>query len=482
MNVYYDRSLCLAILVSVSLLAAPHAGAQTPKPNRANPANPPAPRPITPQYARSLPFPPATGAALPISLPTRLSSPDRSTEPANGVVKSGIKPVSAGVGPTIINPSPVKAPGAPAVAGKTTPRDTVSPVVNRSGVPADPFVEKKSPQTTLLPRPAGRTLPPARSPIPAESEDQTVPVSQIDDTPLAGMSSENNNAHALRVPAIPIRDYNIVKSYYVELPYNKTISIIFPTPIKSVDLGSRDIIADKASDVENVLKVKASKVGFNETNYSVITTDGKFYSFVANYNEQPAMLALNLATNAMAGGEPGRMSGSQENSEEFINGINAKDGTIQFSGIRATQSEVVYNCEQVNRKHRTIRHLGVSENLMDATIRGFYVKDNVMYIKLQLKNKSNINYDLDYMRFFIVDKLAGKRSTLQETEIVPFYVHNDGIRMIPGRQKREQVLAFQKFTIPDNKRILVQINEAGGGRALTFLMNNEDIMNSGKLN
>ena len=118
---------------------------------------------------------------------------------------------------------------------------------------------------------------------------------------------------------------------------------------------------------------------------------------------------------------------------------------------------------------------------MDATIRGFYVKNNVMYIKVQLKNKSNINYDLDYMRFFVVDKLVGKRTTFQETEIVPIYVHNEGVRTIPGHQKLEQVLAFQKFTIPDSKRILVQINEAGGGRALTFLMDNEDIMNSGKL-
>lgn len=320
----------------------------------------------------------------------------------------------------------------------------------------------------------------ARSPIP-ETDDQSVPASQTDDTPLAEMTIVSNNAHALRVPAIPIRDYNVVKSYYTELPYNKTISIIFPTPIKSVDLGSRDIIADKASDVENVLKVKASKVGFNETNFSVITTDGKFYSFVANYNEQPALLALNLAMNTMASEGPARVGGSRVDSEEFINGLNAKDGVIQFSGIRASASEVVYNCDQVNHKRRTIRHLGVNENLMEATIRGFYVKDNVMYVKLQLKNKSNINYDIDYMRFFIVDKAVAKRTTFQETEIVPFYVHNDGIRTIPGHQKMEQVLAFQKFTIPDNKRILVQINEAGGGRSLTFLMNNEDIMNSGKL-
>ncbi|GAB3740011.1 conjugative transposon protein TraN [Spirosoma horti] len=450
MNAYFFRPIGLIYFTSISLLVTNGASAQSAGTNR--PVSAPG-QPATVAYATGRPFRHTFTAALPSR--GLLTSPSAST--ATAPVK---KPTTlAGATPSVklVKPDTLPSLGTPKVVTSSSEKRFIA-------APSRSDTKSVS----------------ARSPVP-EADDQAVPASQIDDTPLAEMTIVNNNAHALRVPAIPIRDYNVVKSYYTELPYNKTISIIFPTPIKSVDLGSRDIIADKASDVENVLKVKASKVGFNETNFSVITTDGKFYSFVANYNEQPALLALNLAMNTMGSEGPARVGGSREDSEEFINGLNAKDGVIQFSGIRASASEVVYNCDQVNHKRRTIRHLGVSENLMEATIRGFYVKDNVMYVKLQLKNKSNINYDIDYMRFFIVDKTIAKRTTFQETEIVPFYVHNDGIRVIPGHQKMEQVLAFQKFTIPDNKRILVQINEAGGGRALTFLMNNEDIMNSGKL-
>ncbi|MCX6213758.1 conjugative transposon protein TraN [Spirosoma sp.] len=450
MNAYFFRPIGLIYFTSISLLVTNGASAQSAGTNR--PVSAPG-QPATVAYATGRPFRHTFTAALPSR--GLLTSPSAST--ATAPVK---KPTTlAGATPSVklVKPDTLPSLGTPKVVPSSSEKRFIA-------APSRSDTKSVS----------------ARSPVP-EADDQAVPASQIDDTPLAEMTIVNNNAHALRVPAIPIRDYNVVKSYYTELPYNKTISIIFPTPIKSVDLGSRDIIADKASDVENVLKVKASKVGFNETNFSVITTDGKFYSFVANYNEQPALLALNLAMNTMGSEGPARVGGSREDSEEFINGLNAKDGVIQFSGIRASASEVVYNCDQVNHKRRTIRHLGVSENLMEATIRGFYVKDNVMYVKLQLKNKSNINYDIDYMRFFIVDKTIAKRTTFQETEIVPFYVHNDGIRVIPGHQKMEQVLAFQKFTIPDNKRILVQINEAGGGRALTFLMNNEDIMNSGKL-
>lgn len=277
-------------------------------------------------------------------------------------------------------------------------------------------------------------------------------------------------------PAIPIQDNNIVRSYYVELPFNKTVSVIFPTTIRSVDLGSRDIIADKASDVENVLKVKATRNGFNETNFSVITTDGKFWSFVANYNEQPTVLALNLAANTLTGETVSKSAGNV-----FINGSDPKGGIIQFSGVNATQSEVVYNCTSILKKGRDVRHLGMEANRMEATLRGVYVKDNVIYYKMNIQNKSNINYDIDYIRFFVVDKTVAKRTSLQEIEVLPFYVYNDAIKTIKGHMAVERVFAFQKFTIPDEKRILVMAGEVNGGRTLSFVINNEDIMNADKL-
>ena len=122
------------------------------------------------------------------------------------------------------------------------------------------------------------------------------------------------------VPAIPIEENNIVKSYYVELPYNKTVSIIFPVAVRSVDLGSRDIMADKAVDVENVLKLKATRNGFSETNFSVITVDGHFYSFVANFNEAPQILALNLTV-----GQSGPIL-RKPSSTAMLNGVDTRDG------------------------------------------------------------------------------------------------------------------------------------------------------------
>ncbi|MCY7358371.1 MAG: DUF4138 domain-containing protein, partial [Rudanella sp.] len=112
---------------------------------------------------------------------------------------------------------------------------------------------------------------------------------------------------------------------------------------------------------------------------------------------------------------------------------------------------------------------------------GVYVKDNVIYYKIGIKNKSNIHYDIDQLRFFVIDNAVAKRTSQQEIEMKPFYVFNENIRTIQGKTEVERVLAFQKFTIPDNKRVQVMMGELNGGRNVSFMLSNDDIIQASKL-
>ena len=74
----------------------------------------------------------------------------------------------------------------------------------------------------------------------------------------------------------------VVLPYGLEVAFEKTVHLIFPAPIRYVDLGSNNLIAGKAEDAENVLRVKAAVQDFEtETNMSVICEDGSFYAFSA---------------------------------------------------------------------------------------------------------------------------------------------------------------------------------------------------------
>src|SRR5690606_23021928 len=56
-----------------------------------------------------------------------------------------------------------------------------------------------------------------------------------------------------------------------------------------------NIIAGKAEGAENVIRVKAAVKNFTEeTNFSVITDKGNFYSFIVNYSVNPEKLSIEM--------------------------------------------------------------------------------------------------------------------------------------------------------------------------------------------
>jgi len=88
----------------------------------------------------------------------------------------------------------------------------------------------------------------------------------------------------------------MIPPHGLEVTFDKTCHIIFPAAIAYVDLGSANIIAGKADGAENVIRVKAARRGFKgETNMSVITEDGAYYSFNVKYAREPRILNVEMA-------------------------------------------------------------------------------------------------------------------------------------------------------------------------------------------
>ena len=86
-----------------------------------------------------------------------------------------------------------------------------------------------------------------------------------------------------------------IRPYQIEVTYNKTTNIVFPASILSIDRGSKDIIVEKATGVNNILRVKADSKDFEETNLSVITNDGKLFSFLVKYSNRPIYLTIGVS-------------------------------------------------------------------------------------------------------------------------------------------------------------------------------------------
>jgi conjugative transposon TraN protein len=222
-----------------------------------------------------------------------------------------------------------------------------------------------------------------------------------------------------------------------------------------VDLGSGNIIADKAQGAENIVKVKANAAGFAQTNMTVLTTEGKLYSFLVDYEKDPKVINLNFAGAAGNGG-----------------GV----ALVQASRKGPPQNTIEATAAAVSSKKRTVRRRSRAKDAMVLGLHGLYTADDLFYFQLLLRNKSNISYDIDFLKLTVRDKKLIKRTAIQEEELTPRYIYNGQLSAIPGTRQLERVYVVPKFTIPDDKVLIVELFEKGGGRHLALKITNQDIL------
>jgi conjugative transposon TraN protein len=244
----------------------------------------------------------------------------------------------------------------------------------------------------------------------------------------------------------------IIAPFPLEITYNKTVNLIFPYTVKSVDKGSRAMLAQKARGVDNILQVKAAVKDFEQTNLTVITADGKLYSFVVNYADDPSQLNIELIMTA-ASLKKANATLEKGPSEEFLK------NTSQHA---STDPNVLHKIKAASHRAR-------------LSLSGLYIKNEVIFYRLKLDNRSNISYGIESLRFFIDDKKRVKRTAAQQTEIIPLYVHGN-TNLIQGHESHEIVFALPKFTIPDAKQLMIQLMENSGGRHLQLLVQNKAII------
>lgn len=261
----------------------------------------------------------------------------------------------------------------------------------------------------------------------------------------------------------------MVTPYGVQVTFAKTVHIIFPSTVKYVDLGSNHLIAGKADGAENVIRVKAATEGFpGETNFSVICEDGSFYSFNAKYANEPEMLNI-------------EMKDFLEN--ESITDYSHTRMNIYFRELGNESPLLVKLIMQSIYKNndREIRHLGCKRFGIQFLIKGIYVHNGMFYFHTQVKNSSNVPFDTDFIKFKVVDKKVAKRTAIQESVLYPVRSFNEVIT-IGGKSTIRTVYTLPKFTIPDDKILVVELVEKNGGRHQNIRIESSDIVNARVIN
>jgi conjugative transposon TraN protein len=182
----------------------------------------------------------------------------------------------------------------------------------------------------------------------------------------------------------------------------------------------------------------------------VITDEGSFYSFNVKYADEPQKLNIEMQDFIHDGQTVNRPNNSMDIYLSELGSESPKEVNLVLKSIYQSNKKEIKNVES--------KRFGIQ-----FFLKGIYIQNDLLYFHTEVKNSSNVPFDVDFIRWKIIDKKVAKRTAIQETVIEPVRAFHF-VTKIQGQSSERTVFAINKFTIPDDKKLVVELFEKNGGR------------------
>lgn len=257
---------------------------------------------------------------------------------------------------------------------------------------------------------------------------------------------------------LPMTNSTIRPSYAIQVSANKTTHIIFPYEIRYADLGSKDIAGEAVEKAGNVFRLKAVNQNvMMETNLTVVTSDGRLFSFIITYKDHPDAVTYDL-------------------SKVLLDGDVSKSAKVSAGSQARLADNLNRQGEVAMNSRRKIRHVGYKTQGVNLYLKNILYKDDVMYLVLGMQNGSKLDYDIDYLRTYVMQmKRVGESSATQDVPVDPIKVFDAAENVIPRHDELTKVIAIERLTLEKDRRLVIQVGEESGGRQLTISIGPEEL-------
>ncbi|MBS1666690.1 MAG: DUF4138 domain-containing protein [Bacteroidetes bacterium] len=244
-----------------------------------------------------------------------------------------------------------------------------------------------------------------------------------------------------------------------DIPLGATTTIISPDPILLVDISSDKAQGELTPATDNkIFRIKPS-TALLANEFVVVTVLTKKYVSIMKLIARDITAAQDVYAIAIDPNETYRLNES--------NNLGASD--FQKLALFALT------------KKRSIHDIKAKSDGLQAWVGNIFVVGEHIMIDLSLGNKTNLPYDIESIRFRIIDKYNISAHVSQEMEMLPEYSLYDKENWQFTRQWRN-LFVFPKFTYPDNKIFQVEIQEKQvSGRKILINIDYREILQSGIL-
>lgn len=245
---------------------------------------------------------------------------------------------------------------------------------------------------------------------------------------------------------------------HIKVGYDKTTFIVFSGELDFYDVGSEDLLF-QITQKPNIVKVKAAVEQFPETNITIITKEGEYYSLIVSYDADPDTLNY-----IFTDGQPILLSNEakEEKKEEEMTNKALADAEYV---LRESQDITFPNT------HSTYRYK------TGMAISGIYFYNNQVYFNINITNKSPIDYQIEAIMFFVQQKRKRRQaSTAQDINLQPIVTKGMVEQVRAGAEARNILVVLNQFTITENQKLTVSLLEKDGVRNLEIDITSKDLL------
>jgi hypothetical protein len=100
---------------------------------------------------------------------------------------------------------------------------------------------------------------------------------------------------------------------------------------------------------------------------------------------------------------------------------------------------------------------------------------NRVFFRLDIRNKSNLPYEIDFVRFYIRDLKTVARMATHEQEILPLITTLHKKTAIAHKQEIAKVFGFHRFSLSEDQALNIELYEKNGNRHLYLQIKQKDL-------
>jgi len=252
---------------------------------------------------------------------------------------------------------------------------------------------------------------------------------------------------------------------------NKTTHIVLPCAIDYYDIGNLDMIEPKQDEKKqpNMLKIKVLNnytIKNDETNVTIRTTDDTYYTLMCKYVDKPDTLLYFIKKPTLAIASPTMKLPIDSTIDKVTEHVGA-------TSVLINPYKIV--CERIFFKGYSTCLKGSIVEKIKFLLNNLYIHDDKIYFYVTIRNNSKIPFTIADLTVSIENKVKASRVGTQSYPLPIIYALKD-IKTIQPNTQIDQIIVVDKFTIPENKILLLELVENNGERLLDIEIDGQEIL------